>query len=73
MALFVLSLCPLDNSFGIGAFVLELSQISSFFLLSIISNYGHQILDINTRVAEVKSDLSLNQLNEKFDHLFWPS
>ena len=32
VALFVLSLCPLDISVGVGAFVLGLSQISSFFL-----------------------------------------
>ena len=31
MALFVLSLCPFDISVGVGAFVIELSQISSFF------------------------------------------
>ena len=31
MALFVLSLCPFDISAGVGAFVIGLSQISSFF------------------------------------------
>ena len=31
MALFVLSLCPFDISVGVGAFVIGLSQISSFF------------------------------------------
>ena len=31
VALFVLSLYPFDNSVGIGAFVIGLSQISSFF------------------------------------------
>ena len=31
MALFVLSLCPFDTSVGVGAFVIGLSQISSFF------------------------------------------
>ena len=30
VALFVLSLCPFDISVGVGAFVIELSQISSF-------------------------------------------
>ena len=32
VALFVLSLCPFDISAGVGAFVKELSRISSFFL-----------------------------------------
>ena len=31
MALFVLSLCPFDISVGVGAFVIGLSRISSFF------------------------------------------
>ena len=31
MALFVLSFCPFDISVGVGAFVIGLSQISSFF------------------------------------------
>ena len=35
MALFVLSLCPFDISVGVGAFVIGLSQISSF-----LSSYG---------------------------------
>ena len=30
MALFVFSLCPFDISVGVGAFVIGLSQISSF-------------------------------------------
>ena len=30
VALFVLSLCPFDISVGVGAFVIGLSQISSF-------------------------------------------
>ena len=30
-ALFVLSLCPFDISVGVGAFVIGLSHISSFF------------------------------------------
>ena len=37
-ALFVLSLYPFDNYVGIGAFVIGLSQISSFFLLNVFSN-----------------------------------
>ena len=37
VALFVLSFCPFDISVGIGAFVIELSQISSFFSLHILS------------------------------------
>ena len=31
VALFVLSLCPFEISAGVGAFVIGLSQISSFF------------------------------------------
>ena len=31
VALFVLSLCPFDISVGVGAFVIGLSQICSFF------------------------------------------
>ena len=31
VALFMLSLCPFDISAGVGAFVIGLSQISSFF------------------------------------------
>ena len=30
----MLSLCPFDISAGVGAFVIKLSQISSFFLIS---------------------------------------
>ena len=37
VALFVLSLCPLDISVGVGAFVIGLSQISSFFSLLVFS------------------------------------
>ena len=33
VALFVLSLCPFDISVGVRAFVIGLSQISSFFSL----------------------------------------
>ena len=32
VALFVLSFCPFDNSAGVGAYVIGLSQISSFFM-----------------------------------------
>ena len=35
MALFVLSLCPFDISVGVGAFVIGLSQISSFCSIDI--------------------------------------
>ena len=34
VALFVLSLCPFDISVGVGAFVIGLSQISSFYSCS---------------------------------------
>ena len=35
VALFVWSLCPFDISAGVGAFVIGLSQISTFFLSNI--------------------------------------
>ena len=45
VALFVLSLCPLDNSAGVEAFVIGLSQIFSFFsyayILSLSYNKYH--------------------------------
>ena len=43
---FVLSRCPFDISDGIGAFVIGLSQISSFFLLVTRSYWrtGHHIV-----------------------------
>ena len=44
MALFVLSLCPFDISAGVGAFVIGLSQISSFssiYIQTLSPLYGH--------------------------------
>ena len=42
MALFVLSLCPFDISVGVGAFVIGLSQISSFLSLNLrMFDTGH--------------------------------
>ena len=35
----MLSLCPFDISVSIGAFVIGLSQISSFFSLSCLDNF----------------------------------
>ena len=43
MALFVLSLCPFDISVGVGAFVIGLSQISSFFSLHLKVKYFDKI------------------------------
>ena len=40
VALFVLSLCPFDISVGVGAFVIGLSQISSFFLLIVSGTFS---------------------------------
>ena len=40
VALFVLSLCPFDISVGVGAFVIGLSQISSFFSWN-VQGQGH--------------------------------
>ena len=39
VALFVLSLCPFDISVGVGAFVIGLSQISSFCSFHILGIY----------------------------------
>ena len=39
VALFVLSLCPFDISAGVWAFVIGLSQISSFFSLCVGLSY----------------------------------
>ena len=44
MAMFVLSLCPFDISVGVGAFVIGLSQISSFFS----SQIGRELYTDNT-------------------------
>ena len=38
VALFVLLLCPFDISVGIGAFVIGLGQISSFFVLQLFTS-----------------------------------
>ena len=55
MALFVLSLCPFDISAGVGAFVIGLSQISSFFLLIYKAVYFQH----DTTVAALLSTLGL--------------
>ena len=39
VALFVLSLCPFDISAGVGAFVIGLSQISSFSLRYLCNDF----------------------------------
>ena len=44
-ALFVLSFCPFDISVGVGAFVIGLSQISSFF------SYTIRLLDNIDRIS----------------------
>ena len=64
MALFVLSLCPFDISVGVGAFVIGLSQISSFF--SCISSY------LNKRFQTKWDNCSTNKLHEIND-TFLPS
>ena len=43
VALFVLSLCPYDISVGVWAFVIGLSQISSFFSFNGNSDITHHI------------------------------
>ena len=44
VALFVFSLCPFDISVGVGAFVIGLSQISSFLSLCTNMNIHHDTL-----------------------------
>ena len=53
LALFVLSRCPFDISAGVGAFVIGLSQISSFF-----SYTGYTIYPCIQRGAAVAEWLS---------------
>ena len=45
VALFVLSLCPFDISYGLGAFVIGLGQISS--LLSLNKLYNPIIIELS--------------------------
>ena len=47
VALFVFSLCPFDISVGVGAFVIELSQISSFSLTLGFELILNEILSCN--------------------------
>ena len=53
MALFVLSLCPFDISVGVGAFVIGLSQISSFF--SICIDHVHILLHMAIFVGTIQT------------------
>ena len=53
MALFVLTLCPFDVSVGVGAFVIGLSQISSFFSFCRASQLGKVVMN------EIKRDIHL--------------
>ena len=53
MALFVLSLCPFDISVGVGAFVIGLSQISSFFSYCDIPTCG-ELYDVNHGATLIK-------------------
>ena len=48
VALFVLSLCPFDISVGVGAFVIELSQISSFF-----SHFSSRLLHVRSTFEDL--------------------
>ena len=57
----MLSLCPFDISVGVGAFVIGLSQISSFFSNS-NALYGQLHLSIINY-----ENLSYIQINEHFD------
>ena len=43
LALFVLSLCPFDIFVGVGAFVIGLSQISSFLSLFTLRYYKNSV------------------------------
>ena len=61
MALFVLSLCPFDISVGVGAFVIGLSQISSFFSWELRRNQTllmHENSKIQTEVNQTMSILN---------------
>ena len=42
VTLYMLSLCPFDISVGVGAFVIGLSQISSFFSVNNVFDYNLQ-------------------------------
>ena len=55
VAVFVLSLCPLDISVGVGAFVTGLGQISSF----LSSNSGLLMVNISSRYQEVSLNMSM--------------
>ena len=52
VALFVLSLCPFDISVGVGAFVIGLSQISSFFSYRIF--YGKMFIRQKSSICLIK-------------------
>ena len=67
MALFVLSLCPFDISVGVGAFVIGLSQISSFSL-DTNTNYDKRTTPIafqdqGSKVKVTSYPLLLNLVN----------
>ena len=50
VALFVLSLCPFDISVGVGAFVVGLSQISSFLSLKRPENWIHYQITVHFNI-----------------------
>ena len=54
MALFVLSLCPLGFSVGVGASVIGLSQISSFLSLESLGITATFHCDINSKMCILK-------------------
>ena len=74
MALFVLSLCPFDISVGVGAFVIGLSQISSFFSestssVSVRSN-NVQIKTETITISQVSNiDFLDDTVNESIDDI----
>ena len=64
MALFVLSLCPFDISVGAGAFVIGLSQISSFFSCNIDAGKltGVLFIDLSEAFDTVNQDVLWKKL-----------
>ena len=64
VALFVLSLCPFDISVGVGAFVIGLSQISSFFFQLNKTNTSDK--DLNIKVIGINIHTSVYDKRNDF-------
>ena len=58
VALFVLSLCPVDISVSVGAFVIELSQISSFVSFDYLWHWRENVHDERRSIIQlIKSQI----------------